>query len=131
MCGGGSGGRVRGLRLVLLFAMRDDVTQVPVVQIATHIWWESGKHLLDLGKEPGVSLDQGRMGSEPGVTQARHAECPSPFSRCGGVSTKARPAATPTHPCSPSKESGETLSADPLKTGHFPGMLGRQGRAVP
>ena len=60
--GGLGGGRVHGLRLVLLFAMRDDVTQVPVVQIATHIWRESSKHLLDLGKGPGVSLDQGRVG---------------------------------------------------------------------
>lgn len=56
------GGRVRGLHLVLLFTMCDDVTQVPVVQIATHIWRESGKHLLDLGKGLGVSPDQGRVG---------------------------------------------------------------------
>lgn len=39
--------------------MRDDVAQVPVVQITTHIWRESRKHLLDLEKGQGVSLDQG------------------------------------------------------------------------
>lgn len=39
--------------------MRDDVAQVPVVQVATHIWREGRKHLLDLEKGQGVSLGQG------------------------------------------------------------------------
>lgn len=62
----GWGGAVGGPLLVLLFAMRDDVTQLPMVQIATHIWREGSKHLLDLGKEPGVSLNQGRGGARSG-----------------------------------------------------------------
>lgn len=37
--------------LVLLLSMRDDVTQVLVIQVTARIWWESRKHLLDLGKE--------------------------------------------------------------------------------
>ena len=57
---------VPGRLLVLLFAVRDDVAQVPVVQVAAHIWWESRKHLLDLGKEQGVSLDQVGVGSRTG-----------------------------------------------------------------
>lgn len=46
--------------------MRDDVTQVLVIQVTARIWRESRKHLLDLGKEEGVSLDSGRKGAGAG-----------------------------------------------------------------
>lgn len=54
--------------LVLLLSMRDDIAQVPVVQVAVHIWWESRKHLLDLevgaGSQAGPGQIRGpRMGS--------------------------------------------------------------------
>lgn len=59
-------GEIVGL-LVLLFAMRDDIAQVPVVQVATHIWWESRKHLLDLGKEQESAWTGSELGPEQGV----------------------------------------------------------------
>lgn len=96
--------------LVLLFTMCDDVAQVPVVQVATHIWWESSKHLLDLGKGQGVSLDQGQMGARAGG-HPRKSEC-SWRQRGGGhrgQATGQGPTATPSF-LFLSRESRETSS---------------------
>ena len=124
-CVYGVGVGVGGPLLVLLFAMRDDVTQVPIVQIATHIWRESSKHLLDLGKEPGVSLNQGRGGGQSQGSPKGIRQNVAPLFGEGGIrveATEARPAGQdPTHPCShPRSQGGHHLSGS-LKKEHFPG----------
>lgn len=61
------GAGIPGL-LVLLLTVCDDIAQVLVVQVTTHIWRESRKHLLDLEKEQGVSLDMGGVGARAGTS---------------------------------------------------------------
>ena len=95
--------------------MRDDVTQVPVVQIATHIWRESGKHLLDLGKGLGVSLDQGQVGDRARGHPRVSGRMSLSFKQMWR-GTKARPVASPPPPPNPvslPRSQGETMSADP------------------
>ena len=112
---------VHRLLLVFFFAVRDDIAQVPVVQVATHIWWESCKHLLDLGKELGVSLDRARWGPEPrggrGVAPGAQAECHSPLRRWrhqgGGHRGQGSNSGSQSYPyssCFPSQESRVTSS---------------------
>lgn len=45
---GGVGGRNEVSLLVLFLSVGDDVNQVLVVQVSSHIWGEGGEHLLHL-----------------------------------------------------------------------------------
>ena len=54
--------------LVLLFAVRDDVDEVFVIQVARHIWREGCEHLVDL---PGES--QGEKAAREGFVAGRRA----------------------------------------------------------